>query len=540
LVDGIEIPVRVTLQGGPDLAGNPNMNKVGWTDIAVELNLGILYHLVEDLWGDCLWNGYKPVDAGRTKAFLPQDLDLNRGYSIGLSRRLSLAMTFAAMGSRFQRGLFALGVLPNVREVRAIERVGKRQVIKVSKTGETTEALDELMVMRSYASEPYYVELLAEPLPLLGGLTLSTVLDAWIVISRAALVLVEAVGQKHAAEVSLDRATHTWLPNYAPTLHVGALVDALSAAAGIKPVDGKRLVEFFTFKGAPGQEIWAQPLVPVGPATVSPVFGAVVSPNLRRLVDVWMRQVGVDLSSRGPAFEAHIRATVAETIVQSKVLAGYAASVKDDYTFRPSKGREEQIDLLFVIGATVFLAEAKCILEPTEAKAVAMHRKTVEGAAEQAKRKAQALEANRDEFVVDMKRFDIDLANDFRVVPLVVVSTSTHVGVVAKDVAVTDELVLGRFLDGEIEDVGVQGPDFSVVKRLKTVFYSDAADAQAKAANYFASPPQLQRYLNGLRGRVVPVHPIGEGDWEGVVLTLECFPDRDLPIRPDSTLSSTT
>ena len=537
LVDGIEVPVRFTLQSTPSLAGNPSMNQIEWNDIALELNLGIMFRNATDLWDDCLWNKYKVVDKGSVKIFVPQDVDAKRSFVMGIVRRTSLAMGFSIMSAKYLREMMARGHLPRIHEVRAIEQQGKRQVIKISKTGEQTRSQEELLSMRGYANEPYYCELLEEALPQLGGLTLSVILDAWVVISRAALVLAESIAKKEMQPAKPDSPVHTWLPAYAPVLQVDALVKALSSAAGIKPADGKRLIEFFTFRGQVGQEIWASPLVPVGFTTVAPVFAAVVSPNLRRLVDVWMRQVGIDLSKRGPAFEVHVRASVQQSIDSSIVLAGHAVCIKDDYTFKPTGGRDEQIDLLFVIGSTVFLAEAKCILEPTEAKGVAMHRKTVLGAAEQALRKSQALKDNRKEFVTDVKRFGIALTQDFNVLPLVVVSTSTHVGVPADGVPVIDEYILEKFLEGELEDVAMTGNDFEIQKRVKAIFYTDLTDAQAKAPQYFASPPQVQRLLNGIAARVVPLHAIDEQDWEGLVVTLECVPGQGgLPTETPSSI----
>lgn len=526
LVDGIEIPVRIALQQNPSLAGNPYMNQVQWDDIALELNLGIMYRFAEDLWDDCLWNNYMVIDKGPVKVFIPQDIDVKRGFAIGRVRRHSLAMGYSIMATKFLRGMKARDSLPYIHEVRAIEQQGKRQVIKISKHGEQTPVQEQLFVMRGYANDPYYSELLEEHLPQLGGLTLSGILNGWVVISRAALILVESLAQKEILKTNPDSPAHTWLPQYAPVLQVDALVRALHAAAGITPADGKLLVEFFTFRGKTGQEIWASPLVPVGIGTVAPVFAAVVAPNLRRLVDVWMRQVGIDLGKRGPAFEAHVRASVQQSIDVSKVLARNAFGIKDDYTFKPPGGREEQIDLVFVIGSTVFVAEAKCILEPTEAKGLAMHRKTVLGAAEQALRKSKAIEDNREAFVQDVVRFDIDLPKDFKVLPLVVVSTSTHVGVSALGVPVIDIYILEKFLEGELEDVAVTGDDFAIQKTLKSIFYSDLADAQAKAPSYFASPPQVQHLVDGVVKRAVPLHAINEQDWTGIVIALDCVPSK--------------
>ena len=253
-----------------------------------------------------------------------------------------------------------------------------------------------------------------------------------------------------------------------------------------------------------------------------PIFAAVVSPNLRRLVDVWMRQAGVDLSRRGPAFETHIRKLVIDAIRGSRLLSPVAACITDDYTFRPVGSRDEQIDLVFSIGNTVFIAEAKCILEPTDAKGVAMHRKTVLGAAEQALRKVKTLEENRTAFIRDVHRFGMELTEDFKVKPLVIVSTSTHVGVAALMVPVIDEFILGRFLDGELEDIAYQAGDPASSKRFKIRFYSNAAEAEERASDYFASPPQMKRFIDGVRGRVVPIYAANESDWAGHIVTMDC------------------
>lgn len=524
LVDGIELPIRVVLQSKPDLAGNPRMNLVDWTEASLELNLGIMYRFAEDIWDDCLWNSYKMVDKGQIRVFLPQDIDVVRAYRIGLARRASLSSAFSIMAGNFQRQALANGGRLRIRDVCGIERQGKRQVIKVSKHGVSTSAIEELAVLRALATEPYYDELLEEPLDSLQGLTLSALIDAWTVMSRAAHVLADSVGERHAGNIGDDRV-HSWMPEYAPTLQLDALVDALATAAGIGKPEGRRIIEFFTYRGEPGQEIWAQPLVPVGPGTVAPVFAAVISPNLRRLVDVWLRQAGVDLGRRGPAFEAHIRALVIEAIGRSKVLSPVAACIKDDYTFRPSSGREEQIDLLFSIGNSVFVAEAKCILEPTDAKGTAMHRRTVIGAAEQALRKAKAIVDNRDEFAADARRHGLHLTGEFKVLPLVVVSTTTHVGVSAMDVPVIDEFILGRFLDGELEDIAYQPSDPSSSKRFKTIFYANAIEAEERAAGYFAAPPQMKRFIEGMIGRIVPIYAANEDDWSARIVTLECKPD---------------
>lgn len=523
-IDGIEVPVRLTLSQSPDLSGNPRMEQVQWGDIALELNLGVFYRHAEDLWDDCLWNDYKLVSKGDFKAFIPTTVNSNAAYSLGLARRFSLSMGFTVVATRHYREQIAIGHISQNREVVAIGRRGRSQYLKLGKPSDLNSMQERLVVARALAAEPYYAEILDEPLPALGGLSVNALLRAWGVLAQAAKLLMDSVAKTSTVGINAESPTHVWLPRYAPILQISALADSICSVAGTTRSQAMSIVEFLTFRGKTGQEIWAQPLVPVGASTVAPVFGAAVVPNLRRLIDVWLRQLDFDLSLRGPAFEAHLRSSVQQAVTNSSVLSASTWCLTDDYTFKPTGGRKEQIDLLLVIGSTVIVAEAKCILEPTEAKSIAMHRRTVQGAAEQARRKSQALRDHRSEFVADMRKRGFHLEANFNVVPLIVVSTTTHVGVAAEGVPVVDEYIIDRYLNGDVDDVAIFGTQLAIQKTRKTVFFSTAEEAQERAANYFKAPPQLQRFHNGLKGRLIPLCAVGEHDWRGAMLTLECIP----------------
>ncbi|SDH78150.1 hypothetical protein SAMN04487926_1088 [Paraburkholderia steynii] len=526
LVEGIEVPVRFALSKNPDLSGNPRMAHVTWEDIQLELNLGIMYRHTEDLWDECLWNSYEVMSTKLGKVFFPIEVDVKRAQAIGIARRTSLWAGFTFMMLAQYRQLMARGATARIRDIRDVRKDGKRQLISVAKPGEGDPAMQEsLAVLHGLASEPYYEKITEVKLPTLEGVTLSDVLDAWAVVSRIASIQLEALTKaEKEVDQDEDQAAHKWLPAFVPVLQVDALVQALLLSADIPPVKGRRIIEFFTFKGEAGQELWDCPLVPIGPRTVSPVFPAIITPNLRRLVDVWMRRGGIDLEVRGAPFEAHIRHVAQRSIAQSEILANTAAVIPHGYKLKPSAGRDEEIDLVVIIGSTVILGESKCILEPTEAKGFAMHRHTVFHAAEQAQRKAQALRDNRAQFVSDVQRLGIPLDEKFTVVPIIVVSTSTHVGVPANGVPVVDEYILAKFLVGELEDAAVDGASLEVLRAVKQVFYNDVADAESKAAEYFSLPPQVRKLVEGTAGRMIPLHAIDENDWEGLMLTIECVP----------------
>ncbi|NHF64525.1 hypothetical protein [Xanthomonas hortorum] len=532
LIDGIEIPASIVIKQTPSLAGNPSMQRVDWHEVAKELNLGLMYRFAEDLWFDVLWNGYKVVDGGLSKIFVPTELDYIKGFRIGVERRHSLTRSFALIGAQAHRDLVELGIPFKLHDIKAIERIGKRQVIKVERTPQGSTLLSDIVSLRAMASEPYYDDLLTEPQPGLGELTISSLLDVWTVISRASQILADGVKQRHAQRAGKEGQIHVWLPEYAPVLQLGALEEAVSAAVSVSPKLSRQLVEFFIFRGSRGQELWSQPLLPAGPGTVMPLFAATISPNLRRLVDVWMRQAKVDLGRRGPAFEDYLRNLVIETLRESTVLRA-SRCLESSFTFKPQRGQGEEVDLLFVIGDTVFIAEAKCVVEPTDAKSMAFHRKTVHGAANQVARKTKAIFENRSEFVLAMAREKIQLKEDFKVISLVVVSTATHVGVPVNDIPVIDDLILKRFLIGELEDVAVDLGDLSVHERVKTMLYATAQEAEDRASRYFQSPPQLSRFFKGIRKRAVPIFAATDVDWGGSLITLECVPVGGLPLTFD-------
>lgn len=541
VVDGIQFPIRDVLQDAPSLAGTPKLNLIEWRAIVLEMNLGVLYAHIEDLWDDCLWNDYRLFEKPNGKMmFLPTDPDPIRAHRIGLARRHSLSTAFTLLASQFHRQALARGSTLRVRDVAGVERRGKRQIIKVAKQGAVSDAMQQLAVQRGLATELYYGELVDEPQATLAGASLSDLIHAWMVVARASQELVDVVRIRHNYAREDDRP-HIWMPGYVPTLQVSALVDALGIAVGVIRPQAARLIEFLTYRGGREQEIWAQPLVPVGQDTVSPIFSAVVSPNLRRLVDVWMRQAGIDLSRRGPAFEAHVRNVALEAIERSSSLSKTAACIPTNYIFHPPTGREEQIDLIFSIGNTVFLGETKCILEPTNAKGIAMHRKTVLSAAKQVQRKVETLESHRAAFVADVQRFGMKLNENFKVVPLVIISTTTHVGVAASGVPVIDEFLLGRYLDGGFSDYAYRPGEPDASTQTKIVFYGTAAEAEARAADYFANPPQMQRFLMGLTPRVVPIYAVSEADWTGGFVTMECVAGgKPISMQNSEELSSQT
>lgn len=530
MVDGVQVPLKRILERDPDLQGNAEFGKLNWDDIRHDSNLGTLYSHIEDLWDDCLWNGYKAVRHGQEVMFSPRDVAW-LGRSVMSRIRLdSLSREFAAHALQTQKQLSYKRLLHTLGpiNVRALSKEGRRQSIRLTPFDVESKEGIKLLTMRAYASEPYYTELLEESQPRLQGATLNQLLTAWIVVSRVSEILREDLDQLDIRKPSEPK---TWLPNFAPVLQTKALKAAVSLACKASLEQSEALVEFFVFRGKPDEELWAQPLLPVSKEAVVPLFATTTSPNLRRIVDVWLKQLGVDLGARGPAFEAHICASIGRDIAQSPLLSSKSGCLDRGIKFTPSGEREEQIDVVAVIGNTVIIGEAKCFLEPAEAKQTAIHRVKVIDAVEQVKRKADAVSRNKKEFRQRLSQLGLELPDNFNVLPVVILNSAIHCGIAVDGVPIVDEYILGVFFRGEFVEMALHVAEEGFRTVRKRVLYSSLEEAEKVLADFLSAPPQMEPLLAGLHQRWVPVPATNEADWVGLFLALDCIPKVDSPLE---------
>lgn len=526
MVDGSQVPIKVVLEDAPNLGGNPQFSKVDWSHVNEDFNLGSFYMHLEDIWDMCLWSDYRVKEDLNGYTFIPNDPVWQGRLVVSRCRHDNLSMQIFDMlrAAQARAGDKKLHAAIGVRGVKAITKVGRKQVIKLETPSEPTDDDMRLMVARIYASEPYYSELLHEPQEKLGDASLNDLLNAWSVVSRVSAIMRTDL---ESYAIAVDGKHGAWLPRFAPVVQIDALVRAIVSAANLEYQQAKTIVEFLTFRGAKYQELWAQPLVPISIEGVAPMFAATTSPNLRRLVDVWLRQLEVDLGRRGPAFEAYISSELSQVIKSSPLLAN-AQVVENGFTFRPPNGREEQIDAVLVIGDLVIIGEAKCILHPSEAKQNAMHRKTVIGAIEQVKRKALSITNHAAAFRQRLHQSGITLPVEFRVVPVVILNGAIHAGFEVDGVPIVDMYIFEVFFKGHLVDLARRRADGEMEHLKKRILYSDATEASKIATSYFGTPPQLDVYLKGMRKRWVPIVGVSENDWGGQYLTFECIPELEL------------
>lgn len=516
MLDGIGIPMKVALQGRRK-QGSEILSNVPWDDVILELNLGIFYVQFEALWEDCVWNTYAIVGKGQKCLAFPQNENAKLGMRAAVSRKFALNIEATVSVMRALKLANALSAPGRLKEVQSIEIDGDNQTMTL---GFPTEDLHSQALRHAtflIACPQFLNSLFDEPRERLGNLSIKQLIDGWMVLASAATVLWQKTAPSLQPQYATLKNEYSDMNDYIPFLDRDVLVNTLQEAAGLPQAGAAAIIDFLTFNGSDRQELWTQPLVKMDDSTkLYIVAGAIVAPpNARYVTEKWMVQLDVDLESRGPAFEAHVRSVLLEAISASPLLSEAAKVITRDYTFRGSDQCFAQIDALFCIGSSVFVVEAKCILEPVDALSTGTHRVALERAAAQANIRVGLIEEFREHFIEEMRQFGWSLPPDFQLYPLITVSTWAHVGVSVDNVPVVDELVLEQFFRGKNSRVGLETETLSIKEHIETMLYGSVEEAELIAPRYFEAPPQLKQYTDKLKLKQFPMHEVSDYDWNG-------------------------
>lgn len=518
VVEALQMSVKVILATNPVLTGTPKFNRIDWDQVRSDFNLSTFYQQAEELWDESVWNDYTIEGSERGIIFRARNFFWIRSRAASQARHDNLALEF------FGRADHHLSQLP-YRElqthilaptVSAVRKVGRHQTISFSSNGEPDENARAFLAARMYAQEPYYLDLIYQSQQVLGGASLNDLLSSWRIIAQCArLLLLRLVDEGKAPSVQSEN-----FENLVPVLQVLPLQKAIAGALNISMARSKAIVQFLTYRGQDGQELWTQPLVPVSDRSAAPIFPVTEHPNLLRIVDVWLRQLGVDMGKRGALFEAFARDEIGRKIGESELLKS-AKVLSHALKFRPKKDAKEDIDIVIVIGSAVILLEAKCSLLPTDAKSFAMYRKVVLGAVEQIDRKAKFVAEHVESFREQLKKSGVDVSLEPKIIPAVLMSGPMHVGMPIDDIPIVDLNVLSVFFAGHLVEAA-RGPSMDPV--AVKILYSSFDEAQLKVGEILKSPPQMTAFINGLRPREIRIHALDNQDWHGEYSVYDCIP----------------
>ena len=514
IVDGAQLPIRMCIHQVGPLNGVPKFKEVNADALWADLNLGVLYKRVEDLWEDCLWNGYQISvnEKDEELKFCPTESEWPRRITASRARYSNLEINTTAI----LVNMLIRGDIPNanIAKVKSLGRTGREQKIALDSGSPESDSDVDLVIARLYVQEIFYEEFLQETHAQIGGATVNEVFNAWSLLVQIGRLMQSQLVQASSYD---PHPAHVWLPERAPLLQRSALIAAFGKGLTIERGRAAAILDFLIYRGDPQQELWAQPLVPASDSAVLPVLPALTA-KPSRLLDVWLRQLDVKLERRGPAFEAYLRDEI-RRMIDSSELKAISEIVTQPIVFRPPGGREEEIDVVFRIGKFVVICEAKCILLPTEAEARARHRDTIIGAAKQISRKLAAVQSNKSAFAAQLGKLGVNLPDEFEILPIVITNSAIHAGFPVDGVPIVDRFIINVFFAGRYTDTVMGGGQISNVQ--SHFIYNTSGEAQFALSEYLKSPPQMKRYVDGLRERWVPVGKLTPADREWNYLAFE-------------------
>lgn len=517
-VDAAQLPIKALIPLLDDRQST-SLKGVNWDDVLYAVNVGIAYPFVEDAWDMVVWRDYRMVDSPMFDLavdFVPIDLsqiDLQVVSEYRETVLRSELVGHAISALRTVDGLVESAVADKL-EVVSVQRNGKRLRLCTGPV-EASEARAADVLVAELLVPEYYRGFLVAPAPSYPALSLGAVLGAWRVLrSISELFWRPSVEAEMEAIVSRSKGAVD-IAARCRVVPVADLELALVECLSVSTETSRSLIEFFTFSGRASQELWTQPLVRVGRSAVAPVLPALSSANAARNVDVWLQQLGYDMSSRGGAFETHLLSEISSLADEGRAAADLSAI--GSFVFRPASGCDEEIDLVVVFGPLVFVVEAKCTVRPITDQAWFRYSELLRDAANQVLRKSEAIEANREHFSAQAKSRGLRLPESYVVMPMVLLSSPLLAGQIIDGVAVVDERILMAFLRNSLPRQAHFGPN-GLESETELSFFSAVQEIPKAASEYFANPPQVAHLRDALKWRLVP-SPLAPGDgYRGVIL----------------------
>lgn len=223
-VCAVAMSVGGTLAVAPAPSGNPKYLRMNWDDAQLEYHCGVHYMQIEEIWDECLWNDLRIEREGRGYRLAEKDEDWLIRYRVSLRRMDNLLLQFHALSMSHLYRTPSVRVFANVpKRVSNISKRNGRCYVVVEDLRETDfQEASFWYVACTYATEPYYDELLRMPMERLAGATVKQLMDGWYVVQSITQKLVDV-------EIEEDDASppHVWIEQFVPLFQSMTLLVAL-------------------------------------------------------------------------------------------------------------------------------------------------------------------------------------------------------------------------------------------------------------------------------------------------------------------------
>jgi len=495
-VDGARFPLTLAL-----LSDDEKESKITIDALNVISNeqkimlLGQYYSYLEEAWREILWNDNYIVTKDDMILIRPKGTIYDQARAISEYRKLAILQQGIGQTVHIWNTQISNKKKKELstRPVIKIEGCGKKRKITLSYDDTVEHVPPYPFIARILSHEEYLEDLLTSDLPSLPGVSINLLLHSWEVIGA----YVKPLAENFPADDSVY-AIGT-LYTYAPSILRKDLIDLLMEICKVDHIKADSIIEFFTFNPNGMGDLWSRPLVRLDDKLL-PLISPILTGNLLRNMELWLKCGGVDLGKRGNLFEMQVRKEITDSINSN---SSFKNSGCHDKSIKLGENKEE-IDIVFYIGNKILVGEAKCSLYPTDPIEYYNIFDTLKYASEQAKRKALKVTECFDEMkqkIEGLRQLQID---NIQVIPFIITNTTLGVGYSIDNVPIVDLFLLNRFFDGKWEKYVTFGPKGSKEVGETITFYSSEDEASNYIEMYLQNPPQIELFKPFIKADYFP------------------------------------
>ena len=468
------------------------------------MNKATLYHCAVEYWNDCVGSGYELTlrEGGILHAPAPSQLEMAKAKAVSTYRRLSIELQDSMGFVEMWKYKIPRKVKERMCEIPLVSGIsgdGRIENIDLGISDNALFASSTTIGAKLFLRTGYYKFLVDEPLQNFSNVTLNQIILGWQLLQSLS-------NQIFNSFKPIDASDTKKLLKFAPKIPKRILSATFSRALSISRQQADILIGVFTFNlNGHSQDVWSQPLIPVQDYFYL-VIPCIHSVHLQRNAEAWMRHGGLTLSKRGLQFEGYCREVVAESLKKSPIKK-FIALIDSGVSLMEPLDKKEQIDIVIVIGDTILLVEAKCILWPSDSLEFAKYRETIEYAASQIIRKKEVVGREYEHFRSRLRKMGYASPDKCRLVACVLTNSSIFSGYPINGVSIVDLSILGGFFQNEhIKLEGRQKGE--TIQRHVINFYGDIKQAEAILEKYLSDPPQLSDSRGSVKIREINF-PIG-------------------------------
>lgn len=260
------------------------------------------------------------------------------------------------------------------------------------------------------------------------------------------------------------------------------LVKCLSKSTNLSYQKCYHILELLTI-GPTKRCLWAYPLIPLRKNFISILLSSTVTPNLRLVVDYWLRDyLDDEIEQKGYKFEDKVIEVVNNSLKAYKYSKDVDLASKKTISI---DNHQEEIDCIFRFGEIIAVCESKSIVSIDSELSIRNTKRTLNKAAKQIKRKVDFLTTDW-ETVFHQLGWVWDNFKTYKAIPIIVNSNGMFASCSFLNIPVVDEHLLANYFDSNISPLFSEN---SNNHRAWFELYSNFQEAQLNFEKYLFNIP---------------------------------------------------